>query len=330
MAQETLDFSFTTTSNGQTTTTDLHVVLTLSDVANSDGSYTVTGATGSYGSLAITGLAPLNTDGSDNKLFPNGGPLVDFGGITFTTNGTIDGAAGYAVGDINLYYTGDQRAPDNSYAIDTQTITVLPTPATTYDPNCYYQGVRILTDKGEVAVETLKAGDVVIAADGAAKAIVWIGRRTVSSRFADPLRTLPIRIKAGALDENVPSRDLLVSPDHAVFVDGALIHASALVNGASIVRETRVPRTFVYYHVELDEHALIVADGAPAESFVDNVDRLGFDNWAEHDALYPDGRTVEEMSYPRAKSARQAPAATRARLAARARMFAPLAPAAAA
>ena len=49
------------------------------------------------------------------------------------------------------------------------------------------------------------------------------------------------------------------------------------------VRETNVPKVFTYYHVEIDDHSLIMAENTPAETFVDN-DRLNFDNWAEHEA----------------------------------------------
>ena len=146
----------------------------------------------------------------------------------------------------------------------------------------------------------------------------WLGKQTVSTVFADPVRSWPIRVKAGALGENVPVRDLLVSPDHALLVDGVLVHAGALVNETSIVRETQVPQVFVYYHVELDDHSLILAENTPAETFVDNVDRLNFDNWAEHQALYPEGKPVVELPYPRAKARRQVPVDIRVALAARA------------
>jgi len=167
------------------------------------------------------------------------------------------------------------------------------------DTICFMAGTLVRTADGEVAVESLKRGDLVLTHDGRSVPVDWLGRQTVSLRFADKTRVLPIRIRAGALAENVPSRDLLVSPDHAILVDGALIHASALVNGTSIVRETDVPMTFTYYHVEVEDHSLILAENTPAETFVDNVDRLNFDNWAEHEALYPNGKQVTELPYPR-------------------------------
>ena len=127
----------------------------------------------------------------------------------------------------------------------------------------------------------------------------------------------PVRVRAGAFGPGRPARDLLLSPDHAVQVDDILVQAGALVNGTSVVREFAAPETFTYFHVELDDHSLILAENTPAETFIDNVDRLAFDNWAEHEALYPDGKPIAELPYPRAKAHRQVPRAIRELLAAR-------------
>ncbi len=182
---------------------------------------------------------------------------------------------------------------------------------------CFMAGTRILTPSGEVNVEDLSPGELVVTRDGGVAPVRWVGRQTVLSRFADEMN-LPVRIKADAFDANVPSRDLLVSHSHALFVDGILVQAGALINGTTIVRERDVPSEFFYYHIELDDHALVLAENTPAETFVDNVDRARFDNWHEHEALHREGKMIEEMPFPRAKSARQVPAATRARLAQRA------------
>jgi Hint domain len=186
---------------------------------------------------------------------------------------------------------------------------------------CFMSGTLIRTPTGEHPVETLKRGDPVCTTDDRVESISWVGRQTISLLFADPLRALPIRIRAGALSENVPSRDLLISPDHAILVNETLVQAGALINGSSITRETRVPITFTYFHVELEDHSLILAENTPAETFIDNVDRLAFDNWQEHEANYPAGKPIVEMPYPRAKAHRQVPTAIRELLASRACTF---------
>jgi hypothetical protein len=183
---------------------------------------------------------------------------------------------------------------------------------------CFMPGTLIATPDGLVAVEQLTLGQKVVTSTGGLSPVRWIGRQTVARLFADELQN-PIRIKANAIDENVPSRDLFLSPGHALLVDGVLAQAGTLVNGTSILRETDVPAIFTYYHVELDDHSLILAENVPAETFIDHVDRSNFDNWNEHEALYPDGKHVPEMEYPRAKAYRQIPRAIHDRLAARGR-----------
>jgi Hint domain len=244
-----------------------------------------------------------------------GGAAIYLGSYATISNGTNP----YTFNTSTTVPTGSHTV--YAYA-SSSTSNTLPVGTPLYtDPNqnlCFMAGTMIRTPAGEAAIETLKVGDLVLTTDGVAKPVNWLGKQTVSTIFADPLRSLPIRVKVGALAENVPSRDLLVSPDHALLVDGVLIQAGALVNGTSIVRETDVPKVFIYYHVELDDHSLILAENTPAETFIDNVDRMNFDNWAEFEALYPEGKAVEEMPYPRAKSHRQVPVYIRVALAERA------------
>jgi hypothetical protein len=267
--------------------------------------FSVTGnASGANGQLITVEIRDL----ADDHLVDSRTGTVDNTGawsVSFSGNEAINGTDNYSIHASVSDIAGNLGTTDHSFTTDSTV--------------CFMPGTRILTPAGEVAVEALKRGDLVTTADGQSKPIRWVGRQTVSRLFADPLRVLPIRITQGALGDNMPSRDLLVSPDHALLVDGALIQAGALVNGTSIVRETKVPERFTYYHVELADHSLILADNTPAETFIDNVDRMAFDNWDEHEAL-PDAGDMQlvEMSYPRAKASRQVPRATRDRLARRA------------
>jgi Hint domain len=255
----------------------------------------------------------------DSVRIPNiaSGSLGTSAKYDFVGTATLQGTDGIIIEDKsgNLFFLTDSAYTGNLNG-NHGTLKSVDTSATI--SLCFMAGTLIRTPDGDVAVETLKHGDQVLTHDGRVATVDWLGVQTVSLRFADKLRVLPIRIKAGALGDHVPARDLLVSPDHAILVEGALIHAGALVNGTSIVRETDVPTTFTYYHVEVEDHSLILAENTPAETFVDNIDRLHFDNWAEHEALYPNGKPINELPYPRAKSHRQVPVATRVMLAARA------------
>lgn len=185
-------------------------------------------------------------------------------------------------------------------------------------PLCFLAGTLIAMGQGEVPVETLRIGDRVRTREGDLVRVRWIGRQTVVHPFAPTLRTYPIRIRAGALGDGVPRRDLLVSPDHALLLDGLLVQASALVNGTSITQEATMPPRFTYFHIETEDHRIVLAEGAQAETFVDNATRRRFDNYAEFAALYPDPPSVPELDLPRVTARRLLPRRIAERLSARA------------
>ncbi len=164
---------------------------------------------------------------------------------------------------------------------------------------CYLRGTLIATPAGERAIESLAIGDLVLTSDGSAEAIRWIGHRAYKARFArsNP-GVVPIRIEAGALADGVPSRDLYVSPLHAMFLDGVLVQAAELVNGVTIA-EAMPSEQIEYFHVELAEHAVLIANGAPSESFVDDDSRMMFHNAYDYSALYPGAQRPAVYCAPR-------------------------------
>ena len=152
---------------------------------------------------------------------------------------------------------------------------------------CYCPGTLIKTRRGQKRVEKLKIGDEVMTAAGAARPIKWVGRRSYLGRFVMGRKDiLPVCIKAGALDNNVPKRDLWISPNHAMYfhdteAGGVLIEARDLINGVSIVQAESVEQV-EYFHIELETHDIIIAEGALAESYLDDDNRLMFHNANEY------------------------------------------------
>jgi hypothetical protein len=161
---------------------------------------------------------------------------------------------------------------------------------------CFAAGTRILTPARHVAVEDLRVGDRVVSGFGGTVAVSWIGRRRVhAARHPDPGSVWPIRLRAGALAPGVPARDLRLSPEHAVHLDGVLVPAGLLVNDTSITREPVAEIT--YFHVELPQHDLLLAEGAPCESYLDTGNRADFDNAGTVVAVWPRfaGDTADEL-----------------------------------
>ena len=157
---------------------------------------------------------------------------------------------------------------------------------------CYAAGTRIRTPSGESDVATLAPDDIVVTASGRQCPIKWIGHRIVDCRrHPEPEKVWPIQILAGAFGPQTPDRDLFLSPDHAVFAQGVLIPVKHLINGASI---TQVERgEIAYFHIELDQHDVILADNLPCESYLDNGSRSAFANGGAVLQLHPDFSPAE-------------------------------------
>ncbi|MGN7773496.1 Hint domain-containing protein [Phyllobacterium sp. 22552] len=155
-----------------------------------------------------------------------------------------------------------------TYSNATDTLTFL-TP-------CFVRGTLIATPDGEIAVERLKAGTVISSLNNGAVAVKWVGNRSIDPKTLDkPRNDLPIRILAGAIAEDMPSRDLYVSPDHCMFVNGSLVPAKLLINGTTVNQPITL-NPVDYYHIELEQHDVIWANGAMAETYLDLGNRHVF------------------------------------------------------
>jgi len=288
--------------------TDSAVQFTLS-ISNGDNNNF--GAIGSS-SLSFTnsGDGGLATDVF--ALDPVGAGMTKFTGNISISVSTIRGswsANGFALGvgnNIIASGVGGVGAITFTHGVGSQTLNIISITGTV---NCFLTGTGIATPDGAVAVETLQPGMRILTADGGETTVKWLGEQPVATRFLHPAKINPICIRAGAIAPGVPSRDLFVSQDHAIAIDGLLINAGALVNGTSIYQVAKMPLDgFSYYHVETEAHELLLAEGCAAESFIDYAGRDSFINGDESDTV------IAEMDLPRISAARLVPQNIKARL----------------
>jgi hypothetical protein len=247
-----------------------------------------------HDTIDLTSLSDINNDA-----------IVSFDTLTNVLTATGDnGSVQLQLDSEN--YTGDVWYAKNDGANGTAII-----------PNCFRAGTAIATPDGETMVERLRPGDLVLTASrapGAAdlsaqaeirrddgsggeetmgarhrdpKPVQWIGYRHIAChRHPAPRKVWPVRINAGAFGDDLPHQDLWLSPDHAVFVDEVLVPIRLLINGTTI-QQVQVDE-ITYYHVELAQHDVILAEGLPAETYLDTGDRSSFSNGGAVVRLFPD------------------------------------------
>jgi autotransporter passenger strand-loop-strand repeat protein len=140
---------------------------------------------------------------------------------------------------------------------------------------CFAEGTRLATPDGERPVETLRLGDLVLTISGAARPIMWIGQRRLDcQRHPEPLSAQPVRVRAHAFGPDLPRRDLILSPDHALFLEAVLIPVKYLVNGDGVARLDTAAVT--YHHIRLESHDIVLAEGLPAETYLETGDGWNF------------------------------------------------------
>jgi len=225
------------------------------------------------GTSAIATLSNVVTAGGSTTAILNVSTIA--GGRT-TAVFDIPIVSNWTSANLNVNYVSDGNGGTNVFLTDAP---------------CYAAGTAILTPRGEVPVETIRRGDTVLISDAGhlePRTVIWAGIREIDlARHPNPVRAAPIRFRRGALAHGVPRRDLLLSPDHCLFLDGGLIPAKLLINGMTIARD-RDRRSIAYHHIELERHALLLAEGVEAESYLDTGNRAYFSNAGLAAILYPE------------------------------------------
>jgi len=152
---------------------------------------------------------------------------------------------------------------------------------------CFLRGTQILTPNGEMPIEDLTIGSVVETLNGPLP-VKWVGRQTFKRHSPSwHWSVAPIRIARFALTDEYPHRDLYLSPKHCLFIDGYLIAVEWLVNGRSIALATMHDREAIdYFHLELESHEVIFAEGTPAETLQVTNDREDFANFIDYERMY--------------------------------------------
>ena len=278
--------------------------------------------------LEVNGVAlNLNTAiASGDVVFTQTGAathvITAAGGITSTGN-PENGSQGFfrftsPVTSVKIVGTGGNSGNFDLFeiGIDTEFFTIV----------CFTADTKIQTPRGPIKVSDLKTGDMVTTQGGSLRAVLMTNKRHVSHRaLLRDTRLSPVRIKAGALGGGLPTEDLLVSRQHRILIASriakricgsteVLLPAIRLVGLAGIDVD-RTMQPVDYYHILLDRHDVILANGAPAESlFVGPVSKETLaDEIAEIDTTDVPYSAYADMTparpFPAPKQAKQVVAA---------------------
>jgi len=167
--------------------------------------------------------------------------------------------------------------------------------------HCLLKGTTIRTAGGDCKIEDLAIGDLVPTMFGGMRPIQWIGRYPLKK--SDPSKpwvkdAMPVRIARSALAPGIPQADLYTTEWHALFVDGVLAPARCLINGTTIARyEAREYDELEFFHIKLESHDVIYAEGAPVETLLEVDERAV--NFAEYFRRYGAPTTEEASCVPR-------------------------------
>ncbi|WP_255031730.1 Hint domain-containing protein [Acetobacter persici] len=212
----------------------------------------------------------------------------DYTGQTWYVN---DPSQGLNLTVMNIIYNGNQvelNIPGNPFnlvnnvLVDTNTLLVDGVNNIYSIQTCFLAGSMIRTPDGDVAVEDIQIGDEVIAFDwrnnqNITRPVVWVGktRAAVRPELSDDEAGWPVRILKDAIADGVPYKDMLITAEHCLFFKDSFVPVRMLVNGVSIFYDKSIT-SYDYYHVETEQHSVIMADGMLTESYLDTGNRSSF------------------------------------------------------
>lgn len=253
--------------------------------ASSGNQQSINGDTTYSGSAA--GFTAKDEGGTFTILNAETG-LVSFGGVEYQIMGPTSDGLGLVLGTTQTTTIGGTVFETTTASLLVSNTGMPPQSSVSYNTNfsystpnppCFARGTLIATARGDVAVEDLQVGDEVYSSSGL-RPVKWIGStklRCADAPWADSIA--PVTISADAMGAGVPKRNITLSPGHGVgfhLVGDVVVPAGLLVNETTITRS--FPEWVEYWHVELDQHALISAQGLLTESYLETDNRAEFQN----------------------------------------------------
>lgn len=256
--------------------------------------YAIVSISGTYNGQTITGMygSGGTYDSSDATLGAFDNTIISTGDATGGGGGSLYGIDLYGIafslanGQTVLFrHYPVAGLPLLEFRVNTGSSVTTSYPTITSTAVCYLRGTRILTATGDVAVEDLREGDMIVTLFGKLRPLKWVGGQGFHGWFLGKAHA-PICFRAGSIAENVPNRDLYVSPAHSVMIGGKLVIADLLVNGVTVTQAATDERVD-YFHLDLGQHDCVIANGAWAESYAAHNNRNQFHNLAEFEVAFP-------------------------------------------
>ncbi|BCK76522.1 outer membrane protein [Acetobacter aceti NRIC 0242] len=245
------------------------------DVSNSDGSIGGSTLNVVYYNSSNTSSAVIKNFSNYDKIIISGNEpdnvhlVLNSDGVTYSLQGTLWEATQTLFNNISL--AAGVTPSDFTYTQNNDG---------TYTFACFLADSMILTPQGDVPVQDILIGDEVVAMVNGLpeiRKVVWTGvtHVSVSADLPDDEAGYPVRILKGAFSQNVPWKDMLITSEHCLYLEGRFIPVRLLVNGRSIFYD-RTITSYDYYHVETEQHSILSADGVLTESYLDTGNRSSF------------------------------------------------------